>query len=1084
MSPRKSSARQQAASALLPEIRRRSSGPAGLIRQQDRENWKLWADKQAQDCFSKGQDCWKQGDVPGALGWLERSHRMAPDSPNVALLLAVVRQHCGLNPQAIELLTQLTGKHDCREGQAHLAAALFAGGRLEEALAALSKALSRNVCTDNLAALADQITGAAGLPAWCGLWSDGAIRLGGHGLPAHLTSLHVKADGHTCKTRASGRNKLTMHGLSAPARMLSISAGAVPLTGSPLQPAHALRVEGLAETGPAGLTGWVWHPSDPDHPPLLRILDARTGKEIQSLVAEQFSSAVSSDIPLARYRSFSVPWHELPEGPVRVVTETGHDLSGSPLDPTLERRSARQALEQAHDWSLNGSLNTLAALPFHPLPAGTVFSAPQVSPAYESGTRPDILVIVPVYRDTDCTEACLNSLLATLSPTSRKALPSIRILIVNDQSPDPQMAPLLEKIARHPAVTLCTTPHNLGFPGAVNTGLRLALAGGKPGTRRKAGQPADVILLNSDTLVAGEWLEELNSVAWSAPDIGTVTPLSNDATIMSYPDIHRNTVPDLQQTRRMMKLARTACAGTAVDVPTAHGFCMYIRHDCLQQTGLLRDDLFAQGYGEENDFSLRARAGGWRNVAAPGAYVAHVGSASFGGTRHALQVRNLSILNRLYPGYDALIAGWAEQDPLFTARRKIDMLRWRMDGLAVASSKTDQQSVLMVTHDYGGGVERVVRERASQFQKNGIRPVLIRPVEGGCLIEGWRDTAAFAPGKPDRDGNATGFYPSMRFRLPEEWPRLLQLLRTQHPRHLEWHHASGHHMRMRELAATLKVPYDVWVHDYIWFCPRISLTGPNGWYCGEPPPEECERCLAVQGRSVDDDLPVVDYIRRSAEELRSARRVITPSDDTARRMARHFPDVTFHPAPLEDDRPGLTLEQLSAISVSADKPLPAPGKLPQPDRYRVCIVGAIGREKGYEVLLEAARDAQKKALPLDFIIVGHTPDDLALMETGHVYITGEYKNDEAVALIRAQRAHYGLIPSVWPETWCLALSIAWKAGLPVAAFDFGAVAERIRITERGTILPPGISADRLNVILMSLCQRQAENRGTGLSGVG
>jgi GT2 family glycosyltransferase len=41
------------------------------------------------------------------------------------------------------------------------------------------------------------------------------------------------------------------------------------------------------------------------------------------------------------------------------------------------------------------------------------------------------------------------------------------------------------------------------------------------------------VLLNSDTLVAPGWLEDLRAVAYSAPDIGTATPLSNDATILS-----------------------------------------------------------------------------------------------------------------------------------------------------------------------------------------------------------------------------------------------------------------------------------------------------------------------------------------------------------------------------------------------------------------------------------------------------------------------------------------------------------------------------------------------------------------------
>ena len=58
---------------------------------------------------------------------------------------------------------------------------------------------------------------------------------------------------------------------------------------------------------------------------------------------------------------------------------------------------------------------------------------------------------------------------------------------------------------------------------------------------------------------------------------------------------------------RAGRRAAEANAGVAVDIPTAVGFCMYVRRECLLQTGLFREDLFAQGYGEENDFCLRAR---------------------------------------------------------------------------------------------------------------------------------------------------------------------------------------------------------------------------------------------------------------------------------------------------------------------------------------------------------------------------------------------------------------------------------------------------------------------------------------------
>ena len=114
-----------------------------------------------------------------------------------------------------------------------------------------------------------------------------------------------------------------------------------------------------------------------------------------------------------------------------------------------------------------------------------------------------------------------------------------------------------------------------------------------------------------------------------------------------------------------------------------------------------------------------------------------------------------------------------------------------------------------------------------------------------------------------------------------------------------------------------------------------------------------------------------------------------------------------------------------------------------------------------------ARDARKRDLDLTFVVAGTTIDDRRLIETGRVFVTGPYRPDEAVALIRAQDAALALLPSIWPETWCFALTELWRAGLRVAAFDIGAPAERIRQTGRGFLLPLGSSPRAINDALLN-----------------
>ncbi|MGH7082230.1 MAG: glycosyltransferase, partial [Acetobacteraceae bacterium] len=134
----------------------------------------------------------------------------------------------------------------------------------------------------------------------------------------------------------------------------------------------------------------------------------------------------------------------------------------------------------------------------------------------------------------------------------------------------------------------------------------------------------------------------------------------------------------------------------------------------------------------------------------------------------------------------------------------------------------------------------------------------------------------------------------------------------------------------------------------------------------------------------------------------------------------------------------------------------------------VVVIGAIGTAKGYEVLLAVARDAASRGLAIRFVLIGYSRDDRRLLDTGRVFVTGQYDERELPGLIARERGDFAFLPSVWPETWCFTLSEAWRAGLDVAAFDLGTQATRIRATGRGWLVPLGLSPAAINNALLAL----------------
>ncbi len=238
-------------------------------------------------------------------------------------------------------------------------------------------------------------------------------------------------------------------------------------------------------------------------------------------------------------------------------------------------------------------------------------------------------VIVPVYADTAMTMRCVESVLAHGDSSLRS------LIIVDDCSPEAGMIDALASLAQSDdRVRLLHNEHNLGFVATCNRGL--------------AARAADAVLLNSDTIVTPGWLRELAEVVHSDSRTACASPLSNNATIYSVPAFDAVTPADCVD----WQLVRVACSRLPrwTEMPTAHGFCLYMRGEVLDLIGHL-DPIFSPGYDEENDWVMRAQAMGFVAKRANHAFVYHLGSQSFRRRRSKLQKRNALVLAQRHPHY-------------------------------------------------------------------------------------------------------------------------------------------------------------------------------------------------------------------------------------------------------------------------------------------------------------------------------------------------------------------------------------------------------------------------------------------------
>jgi hypothetical protein len=260
------------------------------------------------------------------------------------------------------------------------------------------------------------------------------------------------------------------------------------------------------------------------------------------------------------------------------------------------------------------------------------------------------------------------------------------VVLVDDASPEEGMRALCAEYKALLNAHLIAHEENRGFVVSVNEAMRET--------------SGDVVLLNSDTVVPTAWLSRLKAAADANPKAATVTPFSNNATICSYPHfVLSSPLPCGLSLEVIDGIVREVNHGQVAEIPTAVGFCMYIRRAALQEVGLFDEDAFGRGYGEENEWCCRASAAGWQHLLAADVFVYHEGGVSFGDEGSALQSAAIEILNERYPDYSGVVQRFIENDPLRDLRRNIDGARVKIPGQADVLLVEAAQRVDLLQHD-------------------------------------------------------------------------------------------------------------------------------------------------------------------------------------------------------------------------------------------------------------------------------------------------------------------------------------------------------------------------------------------------
>ncbi|MBM3667822.1 MAG: glycosyltransferase [Actinobacteria bacterium] len=611
---------------------------------------------------------------------------------------------------------------------------------------------------------------------------------------------------------------------------------------------------------------------------------------------------------------------------------------------------------------------------------------------------PPISVVVPVHNAPEALERCLDALLRNTD------IPA-QLLVIDDASTDPGISPLLERYGEDLRVRILRNERNIGFPATVNRGF--------------AETEGDVVLLNSDAEVGPGWLRNLRLAAQAAPETATATPLSDNAGAFSAPEVGvANEHPRNLSRDEAARLVARASERLTPEIPVGNGFCMYIKRAAIDEVGGFDAEAFGRGYGEENDFCLRASAAGWRHVLDDAGLVWHERNASFGEREPGEVKSTRALIDDRHPEYTDRVRGFLADPEVRRARANV------ADAYRADPGSAARPRLLHVVHAGGGGTPQtsadLMRALADRYDS-----YLFTSDTKRLRLSVWREDGfeALDSWRLDPAWNV------MDLTRPDYREAAASVLATYAIDLVHVRHLFKHTFDLPHLAGALGIPVVVSFHDGYLACPTVHLLDNKLEYCGGVcTPGEGQCYLPAPSLQTLPPLKhrwVYQWRRHVGEMLENAEACATSSEHTKGVIESALPRTTE--VPFEVIEHGRDLRQARGLG----RPPGDSGPV------RILVAGNFDVRKGAGVI--AGIKAHDLDGRLEFHFIGRMATGFEDLGVVH----GPYERDEYASLVERIRPSFAACLAIVAESFSHVLTEAWSVGLPVLASDHGAFRERI-----------------------------------------
>ncbi|WP_407423339.1 glycosyltransferase [Methanobrevibacter sp.] len=250
-------------------------------------------------------------------------------------------------------------------------------------------------------------------------------------------------------------------------------------------------------------------------------------------------------------------------------------------------------------------------------------------------------------------------------------------------------------------------------------------------------------------------------------------------------------------------------------------------------------------------------------------------------------------------------------------------------------------------------------------------------------------------------------------------------------------HLINHSFDLPAIAKKLDIPTVLSIHDFYYLCPFYTLLDENKKYCGGVCKNNNENCYIPMDSL--NDINSKEFIGKWRENVLR----MFESVDTFISTSNIIKELFISTYPQIKPETFKIIEHGRDLAKIEDQCYEVPVKN-EPIKI-LCFANHLNEMKGSEVIKNIKREDKNNLIEFHFLGNCYGIDECG---TNH----GRFERQDFPKKVREIKPSFVGIFSIWPETYCYAITESWICGIPVLGSNIGVVEDRVLKNNGGWII--------------------------------